>query len=127
VPPVPSTAHTEPDPEATYVVLGTYLPLRGYRFVPRFLGDSMKVRRQLAATEGLIGYALKAHLASKEFLTVSVWESREALERFSRSEPHATITRVKPKRMGASKFRSWSATGAEVPIAWDTVRAHLAS
>jgi len=127
VPALPWTARTQPDPDTTYVVMGTYLPLRGYRYIPRFLGDSMKVRRQLAGTDGLVGYSLDAHLGKKEFLTVSVWESREALDRFSRSAPHATITRVKPKRMGPSKFRTWSATGAEVPVGWDTVRAHLAS
>ena len=127
VPASPWTSRTTPDPETTYVVMGTFLPLRGYRYIPRFLADAMKVRRQLAQTDGLIGYALDAKLGRKEFFTVSVWENREALERFSKAEPHATITRVTPERMGPSKFRTWSATGAEVPVAWDTVRRHLAS
>ena len=124
---MPWTARTAPDPDTTYVVMGTFLPLRGYRYIPRFLADSMKVRRQLAQTDGLIGYALDAKIGRKEFFTVSAWESREALERFSKSEPHAAVARVKPKRMGPSKFRTWSAAGAEVPVGWDAVRAHLAS
>jgi heme-degrading monooxygenase HmoA len=127
VPATPWTARTTPDSDATYVVMGTYLPLRGYRYIPRFLADSMKVRRQLAGTDGLIGYALDAKIGRKEFLTVSVWENREALDRFSKEEPHAAITRDKPKRMGPSKFRTWEATGAEVPVGWDAVRLHLAS
>jgi heme-degrading monooxygenase HmoA len=127
VPALPWTAKTAPDAEATYVVMGTYLPLRGYRFIPRFLAETMKIRRQLAGADGLVGYALDAHLLRKEFFTVSVWENREALDRFARAEPHASITRATPKRMGHSKFRTWSAAGGDVPVGWDAVRTHLAS
>ncbi len=127
MPALPWTARTTPDPDTTYVVMGTYLPLRGYRFVPRFLRQTMQIRRQLGAAEGLVGYALDAHLLGKEFLTVSAWESSEALERFARAEPHASITRTTPKRMGPSKFRTWSAPGRDLPVGWDAVRAHLAS
>jgi hypothetical protein len=127
VPATPWTARTPPEPDTTYVVMGTYLPLRGYRYIPRFLADTMKVRRQLAHTDGLIGYALDAKIGRKGFFTVSVWADRNALERFSQSMPHAAITRVNPKRMGPTKFRSWEATGAEVPVSWDTARSHLAS
>src|SRR5262245_28658132 len=127
MPASPWTTKTAPAPEATYVVMGTYLPLRGYRFIPRFIAESMKIRRQLAGADGLVGYALDAHLLRKEFFTVSVWESQHALHRFARSEPHASITRTKRARMGPSKFRTWSATGGDVPVAWDTVRDYLAS
>jgi heme-degrading monooxygenase HmoA len=127
MPALPWAPRTPPDPDTTYVVMGTYLPLRGYRFIPQFLAQTMQIRRQLGAAEGLIGYALDAHPLRKEFLTVSVWESSEALQRFARTEPHASITRTKPKRMGPSKFRTWSALGREVPVSWDAVRAHLAS
>jgi hypothetical protein len=127
MPALPWTARSAPARDATYVVMGTYLPLRGYRFIPRFLAETMKIRRQLAGADGLVGYALDAHPLRKEFFTVSVWESREALERFARAEPHASITRTTPKRMGRSKFRTWSATGGDVPVGWDAVRTHLAS
>jgi len=127
MPALPWTAHATPDPDATYVVMGTYLPLRGYRFIPRFLADTMKVRRQLAGADGLVGYALDAHLLRKEFFTVSVWESREAVERFARAEPHTAVARTTPKRMGHSVFRTWTASGRDVPVAWDVARIHLAS
>ena len=90
MPALPWTSRATPHPDATYVVMGTYLPLRGYRFIPRFLADTMKVRRQLARADGLVGYALDAHLLRKEFFTVSVWESREAVERFAPGRaPHS--------------------------------------
>jgi len=127
MPALPWTARTTPDPDTTYVVMGTYLPLRGYRYIPRFLAETTKVRRQLAHTDGLIGYALDATIGRREFLTVSVWESRDALERFSKADPHAAITAVKRARMGPTKFRTWEVSGREVPVGWDTVRDHLAS
>jgi heme-degrading monooxygenase HmoA len=127
MPAQPWSARSTPDPDATYMVMGTFLPLRGYRFIPRFLAQTMQIRRQLAAAEGLVGYALDAHLLRKEFSTVSVWESAEALQRFARAEPHASITRTKPERMGPSKFRTWSAAGRDVPVSWNAVRAHLAN
>ena len=126
MPALPWTSHATPEPEANYVVMGSTLPLRGYRFIPRFMSQSMKVRRQLATVDGLIGYGLNARLLHKEFWTVSVWESREHLERFSSADPHRTIIRTKPQRMGQSKFVFWTCTGRELPIGWDTVEAHLA-
>jgi heme-degrading monooxygenase HmoA len=91
------------------------LPLRGYRFIPRFLAHSMRIRRQLATADGLIGFALTARLAHKEFWTVSVWDSRDELERFASADPHATITRTKSERMQTSKFVFWTARGATSP------------
>jgi heme-degrading monooxygenase HmoA len=125
MPALPWTTRTTPQPDATYTVMGSRLPLRGYRFIPRFLAHTMKIRRQLAHADGLVGYALDARLLHKEFLTVSVWESKEHLERFARADPHAGITRTKHQRMGPSRFVFWTVTGADVPVPWDGVRARL--
>lgn len=127
MPALPWTSRTTPDPEATYVVMGSRLPLRGYRYIPRFLAHSMKIRRQLAGADGLVGYALNARLVHKEFWTVSVWESRDHLERFAKADPHAGIIRTKPERMAESKFVFWTCHGADTPVGWDTVAAHLES
>jgi hypothetical protein len=125
MPALPWTSRTTPDTDAAYVVMGSSLPLRGYRFVPRFLAHSMKIRRQLARADGLIGYALNARLIQKEFWTVSVWTSRDELERFASADPHATIIRTKPERMAQSKFVFWTCVGREVPIGWHVVAEHL--
>ena len=125
MPALPWTTRTTPDPEATYVVMGSKLPLRGYRFIPRFLAHSMKIRRQLSRAEGLVGYALNARLTHKEFWTVSMWDSRDELQRFADTDPHAWIIRTKTRRMGQSKFVFWTCQGGETPIRWDTVAEHL--
>jgi hypothetical protein len=36
MPALPWTSRREPEPGATYVVMGSMLPLRGDRFIPRF-------------------------------------------------------------------------------------------
>jgi hypothetical protein len=129
MPALPWTARTTPEPDHTYTVMASRLPLRGYRYIPRFFAQAMTIRRQLAQADGLVGYALDARLLRKEFLTVSVWESKDALERFARADPHAGITRTKPERMGQSRFVFWTCPGRDVPVRWDDVtsRLHAAS
>ena len=125
MPALPWTSRSTPDPQATYVVMGSRLPLRGYRFIPRFMAHSMKIRRQLATAEGLIGYALNARLAHKEFWTVSVWQARDDLDRFAAANPHATIIRTKPERMRQSTFVCWTCQGRDVPVPWPAVAERL--
>jgi len=125
MPALPWKTITEAEPDTTYVVMGSRLPLRGYRFIPRFLAQSSEVRRQLAHSDGLIGYALNARLLHKEFLTVSVWRSKADLERFAAADPHATVIRTKRERMAPTKFVFWSCTGRDLPVPWDVVAGHL--
>jgi hypothetical protein len=125
MPALPWKAIRQPDPEATYFVMATHLPLTGHRHIPRFLADTARIRRQLAASDGLVGYSLDARPLRKRFGTVSAWESREDAQAFARAEPHATIMRARPGRMGPSRFRSWEASGRQVPVSWAEARAHL--
>ena len=127
MPALPWITRTPADPETTYVVMGSRLPLRGFRFVPRFLAHAMKIRRQLAGAEGLLGYALNARLAKKEFWTVSVWRSRDDLERFAAADPHSRIVRTKRERMAPTTFVFWTCTGADIPVGWEEVAARLRS
>jgi hypothetical protein len=94
MPAPPWTEHTEPDADASYIVMGSRLPLRGFWFSLRFLAHSMQVRRRFAHADGLIGYALNAPPLWKEFWTVSAWRSRDDLQRFARVDPQATAIAV---------------------------------
>jgi len=84
MPALPWTTISPPDRAREYVVMASRLPLARYRDMPGFLRAAMLIRTQLARTSGLIGYALDAHLARKTFWTVSAWDSRDALDAFSR-------------------------------------------
>jgi hypothetical protein len=101
------------------------LPLRKHRYVPGFLRDTLHIRRQLAQTEGLVGYSLNAKLLHKTFWTYSVWLDRGSLERFAAADPHATIIQRLRPRMGAARFEFFDASGAELPATWDQRMARI--
>ena len=45
----------QPDPDREYLALLTFLPLKHYRTIPRFVGYSRRIQAQLAETVGLVG------------------------------------------------------------------------
>jgi len=90
--------------------------------VPGFLRDTLRLRRQLATSPGLVGYGLLAELVRKTFWTVSVWEDDASLRAFAGAEPHRSIMRRAPARMGASAFHPFEVTAADLPLGWDDVK-----
>ena len=59
-----------------YVAMASRLPLKSYRFLPGFVRDTMRIRRQLGQTAGLAGYIVNAGLA--ENVRVQVFWSEVA-------------------------------------------------
>jgi hypothetical protein len=105
--------------------MASRLPLRRYRHIPRFLRHTMAIRRQLAATAGLIGYALDARLRDKTFWTVSAWTDRGKLAAFNRANPHrGSVTAIRPA-MGRTTFVTWTCDPTDLPIRWDEVRQRI--
>ena len=111
------------DPDREYVAMASRLPLRHYRSVPGFLRDTLAIRRQLAGTGGLVGYALNAELARKRFWTFSIWEDRESLNAFAAADPHRRIIRRLAPLMGQTRFEFFPVTGAQLPMTWDQMSA----
>jgi hypothetical protein len=107
------------DPDRGYVVMASRLPLRSYRFVPGFLLDTLRIRRQLATAGGLVGYALHAQLVRKTFWTFSVWSDQEDLDAFAAADPHQGIIRRLHARMAQSSFAFLRLRGAEIPLNWE--------
>src|SRR5207253_593573 len=52
------------NPNAEYLALLTYLPLKKHRAIPRFLWSTFAIQKQLAGSAGILGYALRAKPAS---------------------------------------------------------------
>jgi len=103
VPPVPAEA-TSQSP-ASYLVIATYLPLKGYWKILPFIGLSGKVESQLRASKGIVRYALRTDLPHKCFWTLSVWVDQDDMALFSRSEPHRTAMK---------KFYEWGTDEAGI-------------
>jgi hypothetical protein len=126
MPKLPWTEVGPVPPETEVTVMASRLPLRRHRHVPGFLAATLRIRRQLARAEGLVGYALDAQLTHKTFWTVSAWTDRDHLYRFDRAEPHQSATDAIRPRMQPSTFVFWSGTAADLPISWDQVRRRIA-
>ena len=53
--------------DKNYPALMSRLPLATFRAMTKFFGFFSGIRRQLADSEGLIGYSIEAHPLAKEF------------------------------------------------------------
>jgi len=118
MPAFPWTSRDPVDPDRTYVVMASRLPLRRSRSVPGFLRDTLAIRRQLASADGLVGYALDANLLRRTFWTFSVWVDAEHLEAFAASDPHRRIIARLAPLMGETRFSTSTMTGSGIPPTW---------
>ena len=118
MPAFPWTSREPLDPDATYVVMASRLPLQRAASVPGFLRDTLAIRRQLAGADGLVGYALDANLVRHTFWTFSVWVDAASLDAFATSDPHRQIiARLRPL-MGETRFSTSTMTGSAIPSTW---------
>jgi hypothetical protein len=115
----------EPGADATYVVMASRLPLRSYKRIPSFIRATMRIRRQLAAAEGLVGYSLDAHVLSKTFWTLSAWRDQQALDGFARGEPHRSLVSAIRPHMNPTTFVTWTTKGSELPVSWESARCEV--
>jgi hypothetical protein len=113
------------DPKREYVAMASRLPLKSYRSIPGFLRDTLQIRRQLAETPGLVGYALNAGLVRKTFWTFSVWEDQASLDRFAAGDPHRRIIAALRPRMGQTRFEFFPVSGSDLPMTWEQMTAPL--
>jgi heme-degrading monooxygenase HmoA len=115
------------EPATEVTVMASHLPLRSYRRIPAFLAATLRIRRQLARTPGLIGYTLDAKLTRRAFWTVSAWRSREDLGAFAAADPHRhDVGNIRP-HMEPTTFVFWTTTAADLPIGWEEVRRRIAA
>lgn len=125
MPALPWTRQFSPAPTAECTVMASKLPLRSHRSIPRFLSHTVRIRRQLAHTPGLVGYALDAHPIGKTFWTVSAWTSDTELRQFDSTDPHRSMKGELRPAMLPTTFVFWTCQANELPIGWDEVRRRI--
>src|SRR5215471_9450737 len=109
----------DPDNAREYLVLLSYLPLKKFRTIPKFIRATSKIENQLSQSEGLIGYSLHAEFLKKRFWTLSVWEDKNGLYSFVSRLPHSrTMTDLAPD-MSQTRFTQWKVKGSALPPDWD--------
>jgi 3-phenylpropionate/trans-cinnamate dioxygenase ferredoxin component len=125
MPALPWKSLATPESDREYHALLSHLPLNTFRAMPKFMRFTRQIRRQLAETEGLIGYSLDAHVLAKEFWTLSVWEDRESLWRFVQRIPHSRAMADLLPGMGQTKFFHFEVDGSSVPPDWEETKRRL--
>ncbi|HEX8137471.1 MAG TPA: DUF3291 domain-containing protein [Pyrinomonadaceae bacterium] len=113
------------DPEREYLAQLSYLPLKSYRAIPRFLRYTSQIERQLAESRGLAGYSLQAQLLGKRFWTLSVWEDEQALMEFVYRLPHSDVMKSLISHMAQTKFTQWKTKGSALPPPWADAKARM--
>ena len=109
------------------VVLGGVLQLRSIRHLPRFLKWNREIQRQLAASNGLVRYSLRARFRTLEFDALSVWADRAALASFARSGAHASGVRdlQQSGAMASTRFLTWEHRAGTLWPTWDDLAARM--
>ena len=120
-PPMPWKTFAPIDPDATYVVTITRLPLRRHWRIPMMGRWTARIVRELARSDGLVGYSMKAYLLSKTFWTMSAWQSEEAQRSFARSKTHREAMAAIAPHMHPATIETSSASGHDLPLTWRTV------
>lgn len=116
---IPWKTLAKSEPSRHYCTLLTYLPLKRYRTIPRFLIYTKRIQDQLSESRGLIGYSLRAHFLKKDFWTLSVWQDPEALHAFKVSGFHRTVMKALRHEMGPTQLIRWELSGSMVPPSWE--------
>lgn len=117
-----SIASAESDRE--YLALLTFLPLKSFRALPKFLKYNSQIERQLSESPGLVGYSVRARLLKLNFWTLSVWQGEDALMDFVYRIPHSEVMQSLAPHMGQTKFVRWKLKGTEIPPSWDEADKH---
>ena len=122
MPALPWKSFAAPKSDREYTAMVSYLPLNKFRALPKFLRYTRQIQRQLAASEGLVGYSMDAKVFGKEFWTLSVWEDAQALRRFVHRTPHDEVMRDLLADMGKTEFVQWKASGSSLPLDWGAAK-----
>ncbi|MGH2574072.1 MAG: hypothetical protein ACRDFC_00050 [Ignavibacteria bacterium] len=118
MPESPWKSLSDVNPDRDYLALISYLPLKKFWSLPKFVNYTGKIQKQLRKSAGLIGYSLLAKPLKLKFWTLSVWEDEKALMDFVRDIPHKDVMSELLPHIEKTKFERWKIRGSEVPPAW---------
>ena len=106
------------EPDGEYLVLASSIPARRLSSTRRLFSGASAVRKQLEATEGVMGFSLLARPLRKQYATLSVWVDEPALAAFAGGSPHVDLMTDLAKEMGPTKFIRWAMRGSDGKPSW---------
>ena len=125
MPALPWKSFALPENDREYSALLTYLPLKRWRAIPKFMRYTSQIQRQLADSEGLIGYALDAKVLSRDFWTLSVWEDEASLRRFVQQNPHEKVMMDLLPHMSQTAFFPFKVDASSIPPDWEDTKRRM--
>jgi hypothetical protein len=105
-------------PDRDYLVLASSIPPRSLASTRALFAGAGAVRKQLARTDGVIGFSLLARPLRKQYATLSVWEDDAALAAFADQTPHRELVTALAPEMAPTKFVRWSTNASEGRPSW---------
>lgn len=106
------------EPDVEYLVLASSIPAKSVRSTWRMFRGASAVRRQLASTDGVMGFSLLARPLRKQYATLSVWRDQAALDAFVHASPHTELMGALAAEMGPTRFERWTIGGAQSRPPW---------
>ena len=125
MPPLPWKTLATPQPGVKYVALLSFLPLKSFVMIPKFLWFTFQTQRQLSRSPGLIGYSLLAEPFHRRFWTLSAWQDSASLMSFVEQIPHNKIMQSLAPHMGKTRFVRWTVTATDIPLNWKDAQSRL--
>ena len=101
-----------------YVVLASSIPPLRRSSTMRLFRGAGAVRKQLAGTDGLVGFSLLARPLRKQYATLSIWVDDAALAAFAGAHPHKRLMDDLSPEMGPTRFVRWPMTGSDGRPTW---------
>lgn len=115
------------DPDRDYYVFASSIPAREYSSTWKMFRGSRTVRRQLASTDGVVGFSLLARPLRKQYATLSVWIGEDALDNFTAASPHREMMTDLASAMGPTTFVRWTIRGVDGRPSWTEALTRLAA
>ncbi len=115
------------DRDRDYLVLASSIPAREYSATAKLFRGSRTVRRQLASTDGVVGFSLLARPLRKQYATLSVWVGEDALDRFAAESPHRELMADLAPLMDDTVFVRWTIRGVDGRPTWSEALRRLAA
>jgi hypothetical protein len=115
------------DPNREYVAFASRIPPRSRRSTWRLFRGSRAVSRQLAQTDGVVGFSLLARPLRKEYATLSLWIDDASLASFASSAPHCELRDELAPEMAPTTFRRWNVAAGEARPTWSEALRRLAA
>ncbi len=113
------------EPDREYIVLASSIPPLSRTSTRRLFRGASAVRKQLASTEGVVGFSLLARPLRKQYATLSVWVDEGALAAFADGSPHSALMAALAPDMGPTKFVRWTISGSEGRPSWSEASRRL--